>query len=193
MAETPSTMLSLGTALPALRLADAASGRIVDAKEELKGKKGLVVAFICNHCPFVVHIRAEMVRAAHRAIERGVAFIAVNSNDEVEYPQDGPAAMKKLAQGEGWRFPFVFDATQEVAKAFRAACTPDFFVFDAKGLLAYRGQFDDSRPSNGKPVTGKDLNAAVDAVAAGQAPAREQRASIGCNIKWKEGNEPSRS
>ena len=188
MAETPSTMLPLGTALPALRLVDAASGRTVDAAAEAKGKKGLVVAFICNHCPYVIHIRAGLVRVAHRALDQGLAVIAVNSNDEVEYPQDGPDAMRRLAREEGWRFPFAFDATQEVAKAFHAACTPDLFVFEAKGLLAYRGQFDDSRPSNGKPVTGADLSAAIDAVAAGRAPPREQRASIGCNIKWKRGD-----
>lgn len=191
MAETPSTMLPLGTALPALQLADAASGRTVDAAAELAGKKGLVVAFICNHCPFVKHIRDALVRVAHHALESGLAVIAVNSNDEKEYPEDGPKAMQRISRVEGWRFPFVFDATQEVAKAFRAACTPDFFVFDAKGHLAYRGQFDDSRPSNGKPVTGADLTAAVDAVAAGRPPTDDQKPSIGCNIKWKKGNEPS--
>ncbi len=191
MAETPSTMLPLGTALPDLRLVDAASGRTVDAAAELKGKKGLVVAFICNHCPFVKHIRDQMVRTAHQALERGLAVIAVNSNDEKEYPEDGPKAMHRVSRVEGWRFPFVFDSTQEVAKAFRAACTPDFFVFDAHGLLVYRGQFDDSRPSNGTPVTGADLAAAVDAVAAGRAPSSEQKPSIGCNIKWKKGNEPA--
>ncbi len=191
MPETPSTMLPLGTALPPLKLAEVTMGRAVDAAAELQGKKGLVVAFICNHCPFVKHIRAEVVRVAHHALERGLAVIAVNSNDEKEYPEDGPKAMQRIARVEGWRFPFVFDATQEVAKAFRAACTPDFFVFDSNGLLAYRGQFDDSRPSDEKPVTGADLTAAIDAVAAGRAPEGEQKPSIGCNIKWKAGNEPS--
>lgn len=185
MAETPSTMLPLGTPLPSLRLPDAVSGKTIDAAELARGKKGLLVAFICNHCPYVKHIRRELVRLSHEAIDRGFAVVAVNSNDEVAYPQDGPAAMKALAIEEGWRFPFVFDGTQEVARAFQAACTPDLFLFDGAGKLAYRGQFDDSRPSLPKPVTGASLRAAIVAVDRGEAPPPEQRASVGCNIKWK--------
>ncbi len=191
MAETPSTMLPLGTPLPALRLADAVTGRLVDATEAARGKKGLLVAFICNHCPFVRHVRTDLVRVAHAALDGGFAVLAVNSNDEKAFPEDGPAAMRKLAREEGWRFPFLFDETQEVAKAFRAACTPDLFLFDAGLRLAYRGQFDDSRPSNDKPVTGTSLFAAIEAVAAGRSPAAEQKPSVGCNIQWKPGNAPS--
>jgi len=191
MSETPSTMLPLGTAQPPLRLPDAVSGRIVDASEEARGRKGLLVAFVCNHCPYVKHVRKELVRVAHAALDQGFAVVAVNSNDAEAYPEDGPAAMAQLARDEGWRFPFAFDEAQEVAKAYRAACTPDLFLFDAEGRLAYRGQFDDSRPSSGKPATGASLRAAIDAVAAGRAPSPEQRPSVGCNIKWKRGNAPS--
>ncbi len=191
MAETPSTMLPLGTPLPPLRLLDAITGRVVDAAEVARGKKGLLVAFICNHCPFVKHIRKELVRVAHAALDQGFAVLAVNSNDEKAFPEDGPAAMRQLAQQEGWRFPFLFDETQEVAKAFRAACTPDLFLFDDQLRLAYRGQFDDSRPSNDKPVTGASLSAAIAALAAKRAPVADQKPSIGCNIKWKPGNAPA--
>jgi thiol-disulfide isomerase/thioredoxin len=191
MAETPSTMLPLGTALPPLRLADAVTGGTVDAAEASRGKKGLLVAFICNHCPYVKHIRGELVRLAHAALDQGFAVVAVNSNDPGAYPEDGPVEMARLARQEGWRFPFVFDDTQEVAKAFRAACTPDLFLFDGQGRLAYRGQFDQSRPSNGKPVDGAHLRAAIDAVAAGRTPAVEQHPSVGCNIKWKPGRAPA--
>ena len=190
MAETPSTMLPLGTLLPPVRLVDAVTGRVVDAAEAARGKKGLLVAFICNHCPFVRHIRRELVRAAHAAIDRGFAVLSVNSNDEKAFPEDGPAAMRALAREEGWRFPFLFDEAQDVAKAFHAACTPDLFLFDGALRLAYRGQFDDSRPSNGKPVTGASLSEAIEAVAAGRPPPADQRPSVGCNIKWKAGNAP---
>jgi peroxiredoxin len=190
MAETPSTMLPLGTRLPPLRLADAVTGRTVDAAEEARGKSGLLVAFICNHCPFVKHIRRQLIRVSHAALDRGLAVMAVNSNDEQAYPQDGPAAMRQLAREEGWRFPFLFDETQEVAKAFHAACTPDLFLFDSQLRLAYRGQFDDSRPSNDKPVTGASLSAAIEALVERRAPVAEQKPGVGCNIKWKPGNAP---
>ena len=183
-------MLPLGTPAPTLRLTDAVTGRVVDAAEAARGKKGLLVAFICNHCPFVRHIRKELVRVAHAALDEGLAVLAVNSNDEMAFPEDGPAAMRQLAREEGWRFPFLFDETQEVAKAFRAACTPDLFLFDRGLRLAYRGQFDDSRPSNGQPVTGASLSAAIEAVAAGRPPAAEQKPSVGCSIKWRPGNAP---
>jgi hypothetical protein len=191
MPETSSSMVPLGTAVPHLRLVDAVSGRTVDAAAELQGKKGLVVAFISNHSPFVRRIREQMGRIANRAIDLGLAVIAINSNDEKEYPEDGPKAMQRVARIEGWRFPFVFDATQESAKAFRATCTPDFFVFDGRGILVYRGQFDDSRPNNDRPITGEDLAAAIAAVAAGRAPSLDQKPSVGSDIKWKPGSEPS--
>jgi thiol-disulfide isomerase/thioredoxin len=191
MAETPSAMLPLGTQLPSFRLTDAVSGRTVDGAELARGKKGLLVAFVCNHCPYVKHIRSELVRASHEALDQGFAVVAINSNDEAAYPEDGPAAMKQLATAEGWRFPFLFDETQEVARAFRAACTPDLFLFDAGPRLAYRGQFDDSRPSLTRPVTGSSLRGAITAVAAGKAAAPDQRPSVGCNIKWKPGKGPA--
>ncbi|HEY1954453.1 MAG TPA: thioredoxin family protein [Polyangiaceae bacterium] len=184
MAES-SRDLPLGAALPPFRLKDAVTGALVDSAALVAGKKGALVMFICNHCPYVVHVREELARVAHEAIERELAAVAINANDERTYPQDGPAAMARLAKDEGWRFPFLFDATQDVARAFGAACTPDLYVFDAAGKLAYHGQLDDSRPSNGKPVTGRDLRAAIDAVASGRAPEAEQTASIGCSIKWK--------
>jgi len=178
-------MLPLGTPRPAVRLTNAVDGAQVDVAALAEGKRGTLVAFICNHCPFVVHIRRELVRVAHEALDQGLAVVAINSNDAGSHPEDGPDAMAKLARSEHWRFPFLFDESQDVARAFQAACTPDLYLFDAHGKLAYRGQFDDSRPSNGKPVTGKDLRAAIEAVAAGRAPASDQRASVGCNIKWK--------
>jgi hypothetical protein len=187
MAETPSSMLERGTPLPPIRLVNPLDGAEVDVTALAEGKKGLVVLFVCNHCPFVVHIRKELVRAAHDALDRGVAVVAINSNDAETYPQDGPQAMAHLAKEEGWRFPFLFDRTQDVARALHAACTPDLYVFDAGLRLAYRGQFDESRPSNGKPVTGRDLRAAVEAVALGQAPSADQRPSVGCSIKWRKG------
>ena len=185
MAETPSTMLPLGTPLPTLRLRDAVSGRTIDAAELARGKKGILVAFICNHCPYVKHIRSELVRVAHEALDQGFAVVAVNSNDEASYPEDGPAAMKQLATREGWRFPFAFDETQDVARAFHAACTPDLFLFDGALRLAYRGQFDDSRPSLSRPVDGASLRNAISALSSGKAPSAEQKPSVGCNIKWK--------
>jgi len=187
MSATPSTMLPLGTPLPSFRLTDAVSGHLVDGHALSKGKKGLLVSFICNHCPYVQHIRQELVRVSHPALDAGLAVVAVNANDEVSHPQDGPAAMRSLASEEAWRFPYLFDATQEVARAFRAACTPDLFLFDGALRLAYRGEFDDSRPSLPKPVTGAALREAVEAVAAGRAPSADQRPSVGCNIKWKAG------
>lgn len=184
MAES-SSMLPLGTPLPAIRLRDAACGAAVDVQSASVGKLGTLVMFLCNHCPFVVHVRQELIALANDAVERGFAVFAINSNDAETYPQDGPEAMGQLARDEQWRFPFLFDETQEVARGMRAQCTPDLYLFDAAGKLAYRGQLDDSRPSNGKPVTGHDLRAAVDAVAAGHAPSRDQKPSVGCSIKWK--------
>ncbi|HZU83113.1 MAG TPA: thioredoxin family protein [Polyangiaceae bacterium] len=189
MAET-SSMLALGTPLPRIQLKNAVDGERVDVGALAEGKRGTLVMFICIHCPFVVHVRQELVRVAHEALDRGLAVVAINSNDAATYPQDGPSAMARLARDEGWRFPFLFDDTQEVARAMRAQCTPDLYVFDAGRKLAYRGQLDDSRPSNGKPVTGRDLRAAVEAVAAGRpaSPDAEQKPSVGCSIKWRPGS-----
>jgi peroxiredoxin len=184
----PSTMLPLGTPIPSFSLPDAVSGRLVSSSD-FAGQP-LLVMFICNSCPFVVHLRDELTRLVASYLPRGIAVVGINANSRESHPQDGPAHMKELAHQLDWRFPFLFDQSQETAKAFRAACTPDFFVFAKSHKLAYRGQFDDSRPANGKPVTGADLRAALDAVLSGQAPMAQQKPSIGCNIKWTPGNEP---
>ena len=185
-----STMLALGTSLPAFRLPNAVDGHPVDA-QALKAPQGVLVMFICNHCPYVVHVRSELIRFAKEAKQAGLDVVAINSNSTVSHPQDGPTHMKELATREAWGFPFLFDESQNVAKAFKAACTPDLFLFDAQHQLVYRGQFDDSRPKNDKPVTGKDLRAAFTALLAHQPPLAEQRASMGCGIKWNAGNEPA--
>lgn len=182
--------MPLGSSLPAARLPDTVGGAPVDLSELAAGKAGILVMFICNHCPYVVHLRSELVRVAHEALDRGLSAVAINANSIETHPQDGPEAMARLAREEGWRFPFLFDESQEVAKAFHAVCTPDLYVFDAEKKLVYRGQFDDSRPSNGKPVTGRDLRAAIEAVAAGKVPAADQKPSMGCGIKWRPGNAP---
>lgn len=189
MAETPSTMLPLGTQAPEFRLPDT-DGREV-ALSDFAQAKALVVMFLCNHCPFVKHVQAELVRLANEYRSRGVAMVAISSNDTIAYPQDGPAAMKAEKQRVGYPFPYLYDETQQVAKAYHAACTPDLYVFDARLKLVYRGQFDDSRPSRNVPVTGYDLRKALDAVLEGRPVDAEQHPSIGCNIKWKPGNEPS--
>ena len=186
MAES-SSMLALGTRLPTIRLKNAVDGSQVDVAALATGKRGTIVMFICNHCPFVVHVRGELVKLAHEAIDKGFTAVAINSNDLETYPQDGPDAMAKLAREESWRFPFLFDATQDIARAMKAQCTPDLYLFDAEGKLAYRGQLDDSRPSNGKPVTGRDLRTAIDLVASGATPSTDQKPSVGCSIKWRAG------
>jgi hypothetical protein len=178
-------MLPLGTPLPAVRLPNVVDGAEVDLSALSTGKRGTLVAFICNHCPYVVHILKELVAVGQEAQRRGFAVVAINANDAKSYPQDGPGPMARLAKEQAWGFPFLFDETQDVARTFHAECTPDLYLFDAAGALAYRGQFDDSRPSNGKPVTGRDLRAAIDAVAESQAPLSKQTPSIGCNIKWR--------
>lgn len=188
MAATPSTMLPLGTAAPAFSLTDQ-GGKPVSL-QDFKGSAALVVMFICNHCPFVKHVRSEIAKIALGYKPKNVAFVAINSNDAEKYPDDSPVKMKEEAEAVGYTFPYLFDESQDVAKAYRAACTPDFFVFDKGRRLAYRGQLDDSRPSNGLPVTGRDLRDAIDAVLAGKSPKPEQMPSIGCNIKWKPGNAP---
>ena len=188
MAATPSTMLSLGTTAPAFSLSDTVSGRSVSLGD-FRGKP-LLVMFLCNHCPFVKHVRAEVARIGRDYQARGVGLAAISSNDVAKYPDDSPAKMKVEASEAGYSFPYLFDETQAVAKAYRAACTPDFFLFDRNHKLVYRGQLDDSRPKNEKPVTGSDLRAAIDAVLAGNPVNAQQWPSIGCNIKWKPGNEP---
>jgi peroxiredoxin len=188
MAATESTMLALGTRAPAFSLPDY-TGQ-THTLDSFAGAKGLVVAFICNHCPFVKHIRAPFAKFARDYQERGLAVVAIASNDTQTHPQDGPKGMAEEARSAGYSFPYLLDETQAVAKAYRAACTPDFFVFDGERKLAYRGQFDASRPGNGVPVTGADLRAACDALLAGRKIPAEQKPSMGCNIKWKRGNEP---
>lgn len=180
-------MLPLGTVAPDFQLPDV-SGKTISLAD-FKGKP-LVVMFICNHCPYVKHIRAGLAQLGRDYLPKGAAIVAISSNDVGGYPQDGPELMKTEAKDAGYEFPYLYDATQAVAKAYRAACTPDFFVFDKDHRLAYRGQFDDSRPKNGLPVTGKDLREALDAVLAGKPTLANQKPSIGCNIKWKPGNEP---
>ena len=189
MARTPSTMLELGTPAPDFALPDY-DGRD-HALGDFAAAPALLVVFICSHCPFVRHLRAGFAAFAREYQPRGLGVVAINSNDIAAYPQDGPDAMRAEAAELGYVFPYLLDATQAVAKAYHAACTPDFFLFDRERRLAYRGQFDDSRPGNGRPVTGADLRAAADAVLAGRAPAAEQFPSLGCNIKWRPGNAPA--
>lgn len=184
MAATPSTMVQLGTKMPAFSLPEPATGRTVSDKD-LAGASAVVVAFICNHCPFVKHIRSGLADFGRWAMDRGAAVVAISSNDVENYPADSPDKMREEAKAAGYTFPYLYDASQDVARAFDAACTPDFFVFDTARRLVYRGQLDDSRPTNGQPVTGRDLRAAVEATLAGKPVAAEQRPSIGCNIKWK--------
>jgi peroxiredoxin len=188
MALTPSTMLPLGTAAPDFKLPDTTGKTVTLA--ELRGKPALLVVFMCNHCPYVKHLRAGLAQLARDYQPRGVAIVGINSNDVANYPEDNPARMKEEVKSAGYLFPYLYDEAQVVAKAYRAACTPDLYLFDKNQKLVYRGQFDDSRPGNGIPVTGKDLRAALDAVLAGKPVPPEQKPSIGCNIKWKSGNEP---
>lgn len=189
MAAVPSTMLELGTTAPDFSLTDTRTGATV-ARDEARGEKGLLVMFLCNHCPFVKHVQQELAKLGREYQQKGLGIVAISSNDVEKYPDDGPEKMREEAERAGYTFPYLFDETQEVAKAYRAACTPDFFLFDADLRLAYRGQLDDSRPKNDVPVTGKDLRAAIDAVLAGRPVPEKQWPSIGCNIKWKPGNEP---
>lgn len=185
MARTPSTMLPLGTELPAFSLPEPRTGAEIGS-EDYAGQP-LVVAFVCNHCPFVVHIWESFVAFADEAAERGVNTVAISSNDVDNYPDDSPEKMAELAHRSGANFAYLYDESQAVARAFDAACTPDFYLFDAAGKLVYRGQFDAARPGNGEPVDGADMRAAVDALLAGRAIGADQRPSMGCNIKWKAG------
>jgi peroxiredoxin len=188
MALTPSTMLELGSEAPDFRLADP-HGRVV-ARDDFRDAPGLLVAFLCNHCPYVQHIQKGFAAFAREYAKRGLAIVAINANDIEAYPDDAPPRMAEEADRAGYVFPYLFDASQEVAKAYRAACTPDFFLFDGARRLVYRGQLDDSRPGNGIPVTGRDLCAAADALLEGRPIPADQKPSIGCDIKWRPGEEP---
>lgn len=187
MAQTPSTMSPLGSAMPEFALPSTDGGTF--SSSALAGKPVLVV-FMCNHCPFVIHIIDVLAQKAKTYQEKGVAVVAISANDVQNFPQDSPEKMKEFAAERKLPFPYLYDESQETARAFQAACTPDFFLFDASHKLVYRGQFDESRPSRDVPVTGADVSAAVEAVAAGRPVSDNQKASLGCNIKWKRGNEP---
>jgi peroxiredoxin len=189
MARTASTMLPLGTQAPSFSLPNI-DGRMVSLGD-FKDIPALLVAFICNHCPYVKHVASAFRDLAQEYQSKGVGVVAINSNDVANYPADSPEQMVHEAENRGYTFPYLYDESQEVAKAYAAACTPDFYVFDKNHKLVYRGQMDSSRPDSGNPVTGKDLRAALDAVLAGKSVPAEQKPSLGCNIKWKPGNEPS--
>lgn len=186
MADTPSTMLPLGTVAPQFNLPDTVSGKMVSLTE-LKSDRATVIMFICNHCPFVKHVQKQLVQLALDYQSKGVSVVAISSNDVTGYPQDGPDQMKAVARLLGYPFPYLYDETQEVARAYQAACTPDFYIFDGMLKCVYRGQLDDSRPSNQIPVTGKDIRQALDDILAGQPISVVQKPSLGCNIKWKNG------
>jgi peroxiredoxin len=185
MAAVPSNMLALGTVAPDFTLPDTVSGKRMSLAA-LRSDVATVIMFICNHCPYVKHVNQELARLAQDYQPRGVAFVAISSNDVAAYPADAPEQMKLVAEEQGYSFPYLYDETQEVARTYQAACTPDFYIFDGELKLVYRGQLDDARPRNDVPVTGKDVRAALDAILAGEPVAAEQRPSIGCNIKWKE-------
>lgn len=184
-----SQMLALGTTAPLFILPDVVSGQSYSL-DSFNGKDALLVMFICRHCPYVKHVEQEIAKIGKDYQEKKVGIVGISSNDPAAYPDDAPDQLKQMAKRLEFRFPFLFDETQEAAKAYKAACTPDFYLFDAQRRLVYRGQLDDSRPGNSKPVTGRDLRAAIDAVLAGKPVAPNQKPSIGCSIKWKPGNAP---
>lgn len=188
MVRTPSTMLPLGTAAPDFSLMNV-NGQTVSLSD-FDDAPALLVIFMCNHCPFVIHVADQLALLGNEYMQKGVAVVGISSNDVAGYPADSPEQMVAEAEQRGYAFPYLYDETQEVAKAYRAACTPDFYVFDADKKLVYRGQMDSSRPDSGIPVTGEDLRGVLDAVLAGNSPAEEQTPSLGCNIKWKPGSEP---
>ena len=188
MAKTPSTMLEIGTQAPSFSLPEPASGKRVGLSD-FSGKP-LLAVFSCNHCPYVLHILDSLVDFANAAQQQGLAVVMINSNDVAGYPADSPLKMVELAQQRGFEFPYLYDESQQVARAYRAACTPDFFLFDASSQLVYRGQYDASRPGSDLLVSGENLKSAVDALLAGNAQSSEQIPSVGCNIKWRAGNEP---
>ena len=188
MALTPSTMLPLGTVAPDFSLTD--TDRRTVSLRDFEGKSALLVVFMCNHCPFVKHIQQELAKLAGEYASKGVATVGINSNNVETHPGDSPEKMKEEKAAAGYPFPYLYDESQSVAKAYRAACTPDFFLFDGQRKLVYRGQFDASRPGNDVPVSGQDLRAALDHLLAGRSIPEKQTPSVGCNIKWKPGNEP---
>lgn len=190
MAATASTMLELGTKAAEFALPDAVSGKAVSLAS-FQGKQALLVMFICHHCPFVRHIKSELAQLGRDYAAKGVGIVAISANDPGVSADDSPEGLQRMAAEWGLNFPVCYDETQAVAKSYAAACTPDFYLFDRNHKLVYRGQLDDSRPSNGKPVTGTDLRSAIDALLAGRPVNRDQRPSLGCNIKWKPGNEPA--
>jgi len=183
-------MLALGTPAAEFFLPDVISG-VKMSLQDFDGLKGLLVTFISRHCPYVQHVKKELAKLGKDYAGKSLGIVAISSNDVTNYPDDAPDLLKQMAQEEGFNFPILYDATQEAAKTYTAACTPDFFLYDAKHRLVYRGQLDDSRPGNGKPVTGKDLRAAIDTLLAGRSIAEQQKPSMGCNIKWKAGNAPA--
>jgi len=184
-----STMQDLGSLAKPFSLPDVTDDDRLVLLESVTNQ-ALLLMFICNHCPYVIHVIAELVELANRAKQKGFAVIAISSNDVQNYPQDGPEAMNTFARQYGFEFPYLYDESQDIAKAYGAACTPDFFVYDSNHRLQYRGQMDDSRPGNGKLVTGADLQAALDSIRGGRVPSDKQTPSMGCNIKWRAGNEP---
>lgn len=184
MARTASNMLPLGTKAPNFELIDTITNTLINL-ESIKGEEGTVIMFICNHCPFVIHVNSELVSIANEFNTKGISFIAISSNDAINYPQDSPEMMKVHAQNEGYLFPYLFDESQDVAKAYDAACTPDFYVFNNELELVYRGRLDDSRPGNGLPVDGRDLRHALNCLLQNKPIEKIQKPSIGCNIKWK--------
>ncbi|OQW93250.1 MAG: thioredoxin family protein [Beggiatoa sp. IS2] len=184
MAQTPSSMMPLGTVAPDFQLLDVISGKMLSLRE-LKSDMATLIMFICNHCPYVKHVQAQLVALAKDYQPRGVSIIAINANDVTNYPEDSPEKMREEAKYWGYPFPYLYDETQVVAKVYDAACTPDFYLFDKDLKCVYRGQLDEARPKNTIPVTGKDLRAALEAALTGQPVSVEQKPSIGCNIKWK--------
>ena len=189
MVKTASTMLTLGTPAPAFSLKDVVSGDELSL-DKFDGKKGLLVMFICQHCPFVRHVESELSRLGQDYVPAGLGFLAISANSVETHPQDSPDKLREQVERAGFNFPYAHDETQEVAKRYTAACTPDFFLFDRDRKLVYRGQLDNSRPGNDEPVTGADLRTAIDKVIAGEPVSEDQKPSIGCNIKWAPGNEP---
>jgi peroxiredoxin len=189
MVKTPSTMLALGTKAPVFSLPDVISGGTVSL-EDYAGKKGMLVMFICRHCPFVKHIEQELAHIGKDYANADLGIVAISSNDATHYPDDAPESLKEQAEGLGFSFPYLYDEDQSVAKAYTAACTPDFFLFDEERSLVYRGQLDGSRPGNEVPVTGEDLRSAIEAVLSNSPISRQQFPSVGCNIKWMDGNAP---
>ncbi len=190
MARTESTMLPLGSIAPDFELPNVVTGELTSLSK-VAGAKALLVMFICQHCPFVIHVKDELARLGHDYVPQGLGIIAISANDVSNYPQDSPDHLKTMAQDLSLNYPILYDETQAVAQSYQAACTPDFFLFDAGCRLVYRGQLDDSRPGNEKPVTGADLRAAIDAALVGRPIDTDQKPSIGCNIKWKPGNAPA--